>query len=256
MPKTIHMQTIEMRLQKLEATNSRYKTIISVMIASFAIIFMAFKEPTAVPDVIQAKKFQVVDDNGNILINLAQDNGKGVIKTYNTEGKKLVNITYTTNDEGYLALEDGKGQEMLRFSSSNDGGGGYIGFFSPSGKRTMSLFNDNDGGNIYVNNSDGDKRAAMQCNSSSGGFLGLYNSTGYTAIKLTQTNKGNGDLYINNYNGDERVRLSVSPAAGNIQIRNNSKTLIGEIGGTSGENGTINTYNSSGTFVQGIGSSN
>jgi len=249
------MLTIEMRIQKLEATNRRYKTTLIIMIALFATIFMAFRNPTTVPDVIQAKRFEVVDDNGNVLIKLDQDDGKGIIKTYNKEGKKLVNITYTTKQEGYIGLEDGKGQETIRFSSSNDGGGGYIGIFNPTGKRTMTLCNDNSGGNIYVGNSNGDSRAIIQCNTSAGGFFGLYNSSGYTAVKLTQTSSGNGDLYINNYNGDERVRLSVSSSAGNFQIKNNNKTMIVELGGTNGENGTINTYNTSGTFVQGIGSS-
>ncbi len=249
------MSTIEMRLQKLEATNRRYKTILVLMIASFATIFMAFRSPKTVPDVIQAKRFEVVDAYGNVLVNLTQDDGKGLIKTYNKEGKKLVNITYTTNQEGYIGLEDGKGQETMRLSSSNEGGGGYIGIFNPSGKRTLTLCNDESGGNIYVSNSDGNSRATMQCNSSAGGFLALYNSSGYTAVKLTQTSSGNGDVYVNNYNGDERVRLSVSSSAGNFQLKNNSKTMIVELGGTTGENGTINTYNSSGTFVQGIGSS-
>lgn len=250
------MNTIEIRLQKLEATNRRYKTILVLMIASFGIIFMAFRSPKTVADVIQAKRFEVVDDKGNVLVNLSQDNGKGTIKTYNQAGKKLVNITYTTNQEGFLSLEDGKGQEMMRLSSANDVGGGYIGIFNPSGKRTLILCNDESGGNVYVSNSDGNSRATMQCNSSAGGFLALYNSSGYTAVKLTQTSSGNGDVYVNNYNGDERVRLSVSSSAGNLQIKNNSKNMVVELGGTAGENGTINTYNSGGTFIQGIGSNN
>ncbi len=249
------MNTIEMRLQKLEATNRRYKTILVVMIASFATFFMAFKNPKTVPDVIQAKRFEVVDYSGNVLVTLSQDDGKGLIKTYNKEGKKLVNITYTTNKEGYIGLEDGNGQETMRFSSSNEGGGGYIGIFNPAGKRTLTLCNDETGGNIYMSNSEGNTRGVLQCNADAGGFLGLYNSSGYTAIKLTQTSSGNGDLYVNNKLGDERARISVSSSAGNFQLRNNSKTMIVELGGTSGENGTINTYNSSGTFVQGIGSS-
>ncbi len=250
------MDNIEIRLQKLEATNRRYKTILVLMAASFATIFMAFRNPKTVPDVVQAKRFEVIDTYGNVLVNLSQDDGKGIIKTYNTAGKKLVNITYTSNNEGYLGLEDGNGQETMRCSSSNDGGGGYIGIFNPSGKRTLTLCNDGSGGNVYVSNSDGKTRGVMQCNSSAGGFLGLYNSSGYTAVKLTQTSSGNGDIYVNNKEGDERVRLSVSASAGNFQIKNNSKTMIVELGGTSGENGTINTYNTSGTFVQGIGSSN
>jgi len=249
------MNSIEMRLQKLEATNRRYKTILVVIIASFATFFMAFKNPKTIPDVIQARRFEVVDYSGNVLVALSQDDGKGLIKTYNKDGKKLVNITYTSNQEGYLGLEDGKGQETMRFSSSNDGGGGYFAIYNPSGNRTLTLTNDNSGGNIYVGNSSGNTRAAIQCNNSGGGFMGLYNSSGYTALKLTQTSSGNGDFYVNNYNGDERVRLAVSAAAGNFQIKNNSKTMIVELGGTNGENGTINTYNSAGTFVQGIGSS-
>jgi len=249
------MQTIEMRLQKLEATNRRYKTILFLLIASFATIIMAFRNPKIVPDVIQAKRFEVVDDNGNVLINLSQDAGKGIIKTYNRDGKKLVNITYTVNNEGYMGIEDGKGQEMMRFSSSNEGGGGYISIFNPAGKRTLTLNNDKSGGNIYLCNSEGNSRAIMQCNSSAGGFLGIYNSSGYTAVKLSQTTSGNGDFYINNYLGNDRVRISVSSSGGNFQIMNNSKTKIVELGGTNGENGTINTYNTSGTFVQGIGSS-
>ena len=250
------MNTIEMRFQKIEATNRRYKRIIILMMAAFATVFMAFRSNKTALDVIQARRFEVVDNEGNVLVNLTQDDGKGIIKTYNKEGKKLVNITYTSKNEGYLGLEDGNGQETMRFSSSNEGGGGYIGIFNPSGKRTMTLCNDNSGGNIYLGNSNGDTRATMQCNSSAGGFLALYNSFGYTAVKLTQTSSGNGDVYLNNYNGDERVRLSVSSSAGNLQIRNNSKSMVVELGGTAGENGTINTYNSSGTFIQGIGSSN
>ncbi|HWR32024.1 MAG TPA: hypothetical protein VN451_00750 [Chitinophagaceae bacterium] len=144
------MNNIEMRLQKLEATNRRYKTILVLIIASFATFFMAFRNPKTVPDVIPARRFEVVDYSGNVLALISQDDGKGIIKTYNTSGNKLVNITYTTKNEGYIALEDGYGQENMRFSSSNDGGGGYFAIYNPAGKRTMTLCNDNSGGNIYV----------------------------------------------------------------------------------------------------------
>lgn len=256
MSKLFIMVTIEMRIQKLEATNRRYKTILILMVASFATIFMAFRGPSTAPDVIQAKRFEVVDDLGRVLVSVNQDDGKGIIKTYNKEGKKLVNLTYTTKQEGFIGLEDGKGQELIRFTSSNDGGGGYIGIYNPSGKRTMTLCNDNSGGNIYVGNSNGDTRAVVQCNASAGGYMSLYNSSGYSAIKLSQTSTGNGDFYVNNYNGDERVRISVSSSAGNLQLKNNSKNMIVELGGTVNENGTVNTYGTGGTFIQGIGGSN
>lgn len=249
------MQTLEKRLQKLEASNRRYQTIIVLMISSVALFFMAFKKPYSAPDVIQAKRFEVVDNNGRVLVTLNQDDGKGLIKTYNRAGRKLVNITYTTNEEGYFGIEDGQGNELMRFSSSNDGGGGYIGVYNPEGKRTLTLCNDQGGGNVYISDSEGKTRGLIQCNGSGGGMMNLYNTNGQTAIKLTQTSSGNGDLYINNRDGDERVRLAVSSSAGNIQLRNNSKTMVVELGGTSSENGTINTYKSTGGYIQGIGGS-
>ena len=87
------MNTIEMRLQKLEVTNRRYKTIVIVMLGAVLVTtFMAFRSPIAVPDVLQAKKFEVVDDNGNVLVRVSQDAGNGLLKTYNKDGKKLVSF--------------------------------------------------------------------------------------------------------------------------------------------------------------------
>jgi hypothetical protein len=249
------MDTIEIRLQKLETANRRYQRVILLMIAFFATIFMAFRKHNPVPDVIQAKRFEVVDDNGNVLVMTGQNSGNGVMKTYRSDGKRLLNFSYTTLNEGYFGIEDGAGQEMIRLSSSSEGGGGYIGIYNPSGKRTMSLCNEYGGGNVYVNNSEGNNRAALQSNSSAGGFLALYNSSGYTALKLTQTSSGNGDIYVNNYNGDERMRLSVSGSGGNLQLKNNSQTMVVELGATSPGHGIVNTYNSSGSFLQSIGSS-
>ena len=249
------METIEMRLQKLEATNRRYKRIVILMIAVFATFFMAFRKINNTPDVLQAKRFEVVDDNGNVLVRVSQDEGKGLIKTFNSSGKKLVNITYTTKNEGFIGLEDGNDKETIRLTSSSEGGGGYIGIYNPTGNRTLTMCNEANGGSIYVNNSSGNNRALLQSGSNAGGYLSLLNSSGYAAVKLWQTSTGHGDIFVNNYLGDERLRLSVSSSAGNILLSNNSKTKVVEIGGTNGENGVVNTYNSSGTFVQGIGSS-
>ena len=251
------MNTIEMRLQNLEATNRRYKTIVMIMLVIvFATIFMAFRKPIAIPDVMQAKKFEVVDDNGNVLVRVSQDVGNGLIKTFNKDGKKLVNITYTTKGEGFLALEDGNSQETVRLTTSSEGGGGYIGIYNPLGKRTMTLANEASGGNLYINNSDGDNRAVLQANSAAGGYMALFNSSGYNAVKFTQTSSGNGDIYVNNKLGEEMLRLSVSGSAGNMQIHNNSKSMVVELGATNNLNGVVNTYSSTGSFIQGIGSSN
>src|SRR5882724_4416810 len=102
--KLYKMNTIEIRLQKLETANRRYKTIVILMMAVFATFFMAFRSNKKAADLIQAKAFEVVDDNGNVLVRLTQDAGNGIMRTFRSNGKKLLNLTYTTNNEGYIGI--------------------------------------------------------------------------------------------------------------------------------------------------------
>jgi len=247
------MQDFEKRLLKLEASNLLYKKILIAIAASSVFLFMAFRKNITAPDVIQAKRFEVVDDNGIVLVRVSQDNGHGLIKTYNTAGFKLLNLTYTTKNEGYIGVENGAGQEFVKMSSSSDVGGGYIGLFNPAGKRIITICNENYGGSFYLSDKDGNSRAIIQNNTMAGGYMSLYNSSGNSAVKLTQTSSGNGDIYVNNYNGDEKIRLSVSTAGGNLQIRNNEKTIAIEAGCTDAKNGIINTFLSGGTRGQSLG---
>jgi hypothetical protein len=247
------MESIETRLLRLEKSNRLYKRTLVTLAAVFAIGLMAFNSKFSPPDVLQAKKFEVLDDYGNVMVAISQDKQHGMIKTYNSAGNKLVNITYTTKNEGYIGLEDGTGKENIRMSSNNDYGGGYLSLFNPNSQRVISMYNDNGGGTINVNNGSGTNQLVAKSHSDGGGYLGILNASGNYILSLMQTTNGNGDLYVNNNYGDQRLRFSVSPAGGNMQLFNNSKTMAGEIGVTSGQNGVMNTYNSSGGYIQGIG---
>jgi hypothetical protein len=249
------MNTIEMRLQKLEAANRRYKKILLLMMAAFATVFMAFRSNRSVPDVIQAKKFEVVDDNDNVLVRLSQKDNNGAMRTYRSNGNILLNFSYSTKNAGYVGMEDGNGQELIRFgnTTAESGGGGNISLFNPSGKKTLAMYNSYSGGNIHINNSEGNIRADMLSVSEAGGAIALYNSSGNKALKFTQTTEGNGDIYVNKSDGDVRLRLSVSPSAGNLELFNDSKTKVVILGATDSENGTVRAFNSNGDFIQGIG---
>jgi|GEM_PF-6602602 len=65
---------------------------------------MAATSSRSVPDVIQAKKFEVVNDEGKVLVRLgANVDGNGLVKTQNGKGQTLVVLSsYTGQRGGYV----------------------------------------------------------------------------------------------------------------------------------------------------------
>ena len=102
-----------------------------------------------VPDVIQAKKFEVMNDEGKAVVELSSFNENGVINTkdslgnlifvvlsqkdpnginsgtvttLNEKAQKLVQLGVTTGGTGSVTIENGKGQKIVQLSASDDGG--------------------------------------------------------------------------------------------------------------------------------------
>lgn len=246
------MKTIEDRLQKLESANRRYRMLFLVSLASFTFLFMGFRSQI-IPELVQARKFEVVDRMGNVLVRMGYDDDKGYIKTYNSKGNKLVNLTFTSTNQGFLALEDGNGNENIRLSTSSDYGGGYLSINNAQHNRTITMYNDAGGGALTVSNNYGKSKALLKAHSENCGSLTLYNSYDNAIISLLQTTSGNGDFYLYNSTGGERIRMASSPNGGNIQLFNNNQNKGVELGITNNVNGVVNTYNSSGAYIQGIG---
>ena len=103
----------------------------------------------SVPDVIQAKAFSVVNDEGDPLVGLgymtangvdngaivlgnskqqplvllgASDSGQGFIRTANGKGQTLVGLGATANGEGLVITENGKGQKLVIIGAYEGGG--------------------------------------------------------------------------------------------------------------------------------------
>lgn len=246
------MKTIEDRLRKLEVANRRYRLYFFVSLSSFALLFMGFRSQI-IPDVLQARKFEVVDPQGNVLVRLAYDGNTGYIKTFNSQGNKLVNINATTGNQGFLALEDGNGNENVRLSTSREYGGGSIFINNKEHNRSIILYNDEGGGSLSLNNNKGNSRVLLKTEAEDYGYLTLYNSSGKSIISMMQTSIGNGDLYLHNVSGDDRIRLSSSPNGGVIHLFNLYRNKGVELGLTNEVNGVVSTFNSNGQYLNGIG---
>ncbi|MER3499107.1 MAG: hypothetical protein C4308_10980 [Chitinophagaceae bacterium] len=96
------MSTIEARLLALEKQNRRYKKIFFGMGAiAVGFGFMAFTN-NPVPEKLQAKNFELVDNSNKVLASMTPYNGSGRITTFNAQGQKQ--LDFRPSDQGGGAL--------------------------------------------------------------------------------------------------------------------------------------------------------
>ena len=89
-----------------------------------------------VPDVIQAKKFEVVNDDGKPVVNLyAYDDG-GVLSIQNKEGKSVAAL-FTNTNGGVLGIHNKDGKQVAKLSAKE--GGGVLKTLDGKGEITSTL---------------------------------------------------------------------------------------------------------------------
>jgi hypothetical protein len=131
----------EQRLSRLENTLRFYQLgFFILIIAVISIVFTSFnnKDKKQFADKITAKAFEVVDENGKVLINLSTYNGNGAITTFDKRGNYLVDIVSNTSGFGNINLYDGKGKATVQLYNVQ-GGGGAIAIKNKSGVDAMKL---------------------------------------------------------------------------------------------------------------------
>ena len=131
---------IEQRFAHLERSNRRLRTgLLSLTIAITTVLIVG---QVRVPNVIQAKAFQVVNDKGKKLVGLGTTvNGEGVVSTYNDKGQRLVRLAATVNGKGAVRTFNGEGQILVGLGVTENGKGVVV-TFDGDGQLTGSLGRD------------------------------------------------------------------------------------------------------------------
>ena len=131
-----------------------------------------------VPDVIQAKKFQVVNDDGKVIVELSNQVGDGVdngrLVTRNSAGQTLVELG-SSEFEGVVITKNGKGQTLVLLSSSEFGGA------------------------VVTENGKGQTLVRLTSTVDGEGTVTTVNGKGQTLVLLTTSNDGEGAVLT--YNG-------------------------------------------------------
>ena len=112
-----------------------------------------------VPDVIQAKKFEVVNDEGKVVASFYANMGGGMLSFSNKVGKVVAGL-----------------------GSDEVNGGGVLGINNKDGKRVAGIHADENGGVARVFNNKFTEVAGIRATPDGGG-LGLFNNEG----KLTSS---------------------------------------------------------------------
>src|SRR5882757_7548549 len=120
------MNTIETRLLALEKSNRLYKCILFIVAAAATVLVtMAFNRNNQVPDTLQAKNFEVVNDQNKVLVKLTSLDGSGRITTYSPGGEKQLDLLPNNIGGGSFLVYDGKGNLNARITYTEGGGGSF-----------------------------------------------------------------------------------------------------------------------------------
>ena len=85
--------------------------VISLNFAICSLIIVGyFVSTTNAPDLIQARKFEVVNDEGITVASIGADAEGGVLSIGNNEGEEVAAIAATTDGDGGIVTIDSKGE--------------------------------------------------------------------------------------------------------------------------------------------------
>jgi len=219
------MDNIDLRLQALEKSNRHYKRIFASLIGAAIIISVFAFTRHEIPDTIQAKNFEVVNNSNQVLLRLTSLEGSGRAILFNKSGQKIIDMLPNNVDGGSFLVYDGKGNLNARITYT-EGGGGSLGIYNGSAKQVIRLGNNTQGGgDFYVRGSSGEDR-----------------------VRITSTETDAGSVVVYNNNNVRALHMSVaSNQSGVINIYNSAAQVIGSLGTDDDGSGGLDCWDKKGT---------
>ena len=223
------MNQLEMRVAKLEKNLMLYRMFfVLISLGGLSAVLMSSGKKDAVPDVIQAKSFQVIDDYGTTIATLGKDKGNGSLTTYSSGGKKLVSLITSDGGAGGINTFDNDGDLLFKVTRTA-GGGGYMALCNESSKEIVEYgVTDGQSGYMRINDKYGDKLAWFTYTEGGGGYLALLNNNQET-IRFSTPEAG-GRVGISNKRSKRVVYIGTQESLdGNITISTSNGETLGSI---------------------------
>ena len=198
------METIETRLRCLERQNRNYRNwFILAGLALVAVLGYGAAEP--VPVVIQARRFEVVNEAGKIVFHAGSNQGAGFVEISTKYGKTVAILSADEAGTGGLALLN-KGGKPVTLVAVDDNGNGSLWALNNGGRPAVGIGISPNGGflSLYGNTSaDGsDNRLSLTIDEVSGsGLLTIKNKEGKRVVFVGSALSGGGQISVLNKTG-------------------------------------------------------
>ena len=246
------MKTVEERLSDLERTNRRYRSAL-VGIGSIALLgaTMAAHQEPQVPEVVQAKRFEVVDESGNTRIAMfTDDSGSGRVYVNNSDGVTVATLA-VVRASGRLRLRNGAGGPAATLR------GGDLRLYNAA-EETIVLIGSsrNRSGVLQLNDASGNPRLLASIagtSASSGGALRAINSTGKVVLYAGASSSQQGILQVMNSRGTKTGELGAGETGARFTLSNASGKQVFYAGAEANtRNGLVILFDRSGNRVREI----
>ena len=221
------MSTTEDRIESLEnqlrvqQSQVRRQRRWNIALGAVVVVggLMAATGVRSVPHLVQAKKFEVVDHNGKVLVEIGQkrmskprfgegEEGKvygnwGYVETKSSKNQVLVELGRTIHGHGTVTTVGDTGYRVVRLGATEDGEG-MVTTGNGSGHLLVELGVGKNGGGGFVTtqNGKGFVTVRLQQDSSGNGMITTQNPRGMGLVKIGATaTRGNGGIWLQDQNG-------------------------------------------------------
>jgi hypothetical protein len=179
--------SLEQRFDRLESANRQWRVatiILGVLVA--ALVFTSRPQGSSIatagaaaPELIRARRFEVVNEKGDTLVAIAAGNGGvGELSIYNAQKIQLVNLGGSEIFGGGLFLSDSKGRLKVVMTAPKDTGG-VIRDLNGEGKPVVELTASGDGGgDVRVFNNHEKEIVTLKPDKTNSGKLGVSDAEG------------------------------------------------------------------------------
>jgi hypothetical protein len=182
-----HGMTTVQRLAAVERQLCFHRAVITGLLIAL-VAFVGYGATQALPEVIQAKRFEVLNDEGRIMVVLNSWEHGGQVSTFSAEGQHhpLVMLTYTSTGEGHIIVGNRDGRNLATLGA-NVSGNGVLTVSRKDGVQGVTVQGKNTtggGGAVLVSNKTGHIVGIMAADEDGLGWLGVYDPEGNTYRKL------------------------------------------------------------------------
>lgn len=199
------MPTIDSRLAAVENQLRFQRTIIAgLLIALVALVGYGASE--GIPDVIRARKFVVVSEEGREVVVIKSWKYGGWFQIKSSDGIKSTHLlSHDGKGLGRLDIKNKEGKNIF-FVGADVVGNGAVSLNNKEGKGIITLgFTVTDNGHLVVKSREGKGKVMIQGGSDDGGSLIIYNKTGEEVVQVYADDYGMGYVGVFDRKGEGRV---------------------------------------------------